>query len=298
MQGATPVRRQLALDREPRQLMPERNRVAVCAQHPRGEAIVEVRQLAGSDDLEQPELRPARHQSDHLEQPPRRLVQQRDAREHGVANRLGQVAACGGEDLGDEEGVAERQPVDRVGVGIERRRELTHGVEGEPRHRQPHDARRRRELAEHDAERMVARDLVVPVRGDDERVRAVDTAPEHAQDVERGTVRPVHVLEHEHTAASKGGARSRARVAGLEPEIEERPEGRRRGQVLARAAAHFTGRVGERPDERRLADTGLAADEDEPPAFPAKLFEPSQQRLPLEQLGHGQRPAPSEIVRR
>ena len=42
--------------------------------------------------------------------------QPRRPREHGVTHRLGQVAAAGGEDLGDVEGVPLREPVDRVGV--------------------------------------------------------------------------------------------------------------------------------------------------------------------------------------
>ena len=44
---------------------------------------------------------------------------------------------------------------------------------------------------------MVSVELVVPVGGEHERIGPVDPAAEHAQDVERRLVRPMHVLEHE-----------------------------------------------------------------------------------------------------
>ncbi len=286
VQSSAAVRCERALDGEPCELVAEGDAVPVGADHARLETGVEPVELGRDDLLEQPELGSERDHGNRLEQPSRRRVEERHAREHGVANRLRQLPAARREDLGDKERVPERQSVDRIRIGPERRSEFSDRLQRETRHRQPHDARRGRELAEDDAQRMVARDLVVAVRGDDERVRAVDAPPEHAQDIERGAVRPVHVLEHERAAAREHRGRDRARLAGLEADVEERPERRGRGQVLAGAAQHLACSFLERADERRLADAGLAPDEDEVAAFAPKSLELRQELLPLEKLDH------------
>ena len=170
-----------------------------------------------------------------------------------------------------------RETVERIRVGARGGRKLAHGVEREPRHRQPNDAARRRELSQHDSQRMVSDDLVVAVGRDDERVRAVDAAAEHTQDVEGGIVGPVNVLQHERPAALQRRCRNGPRVAGIEPDVEERPQGRRRREVLARAPQDIADTVRERPDERRLADAGLAAQEDDPPARRTRCLELDEQ---------------------
>ena len=174
------VRRCRALDGEPGELVPERDPVAVCHEHSRVEAGAEQVELGRRHGLQQPQLSPRRDHRDNLEQPARLRLQSRGTGEHRITNRLGQRAAAGGEDLGDVEGVPLREPVNRVGVGAMRLRELPHCVEGEPRHGQPRDRTCGRELAEDDAEGMVARNLVVPVGGDHERLRPVDAPAKHA----------------------------------------------------------------------------------------------------------------------
>ena len=135
---------------------------------------------------------------------------------------------------------------------------------------------------------MIARHLVVPVRGDDERLGPVDAPAEHAEHVERGAVRPVHVLQDDDAAAFQQRSGKRARLGRLEAEIEERPKRARRGEVLARPAYHAADARRESTDKRRLADTRLAAEEDHPAAFSAGALELREQISSLEQLGHGE----------
>ena len=168
VQRPAAVRRDVLRDREPGELVAERDGVRVGAEHAGREAGVELLELPRGDRLEQPQLGARRDHRDDLEQPARRLAEERDAREHRVPDRLGQLVAARGEDLRHVEGVALRAAVDRVAVGAVRRRELAHGVEREPRHRQSHDSGRRRELAENGSERVPRGDLVVAVGGEHE----------------------------------------------------------------------------------------------------------------------------------
>ncbi len=163
--------------------------------------------------------------------------------------------------------------MEHLGVQAVRLRQLADGIDREAWHGEPDDTGRRRELAEHDPQRMVARDLVVPVGRDHERPRAVDAPAEHAQGVEGGAVRPVHVLEHEHAAAAERGRRDRAWLARLEAEVEEGPQRGRRSEALARASGGIPDAVREGAHERGLADARLAADEHEPPALRAERSE-------------------------
>jgi hypothetical protein len=76
-------------------------------------------------------------------------------------------------------------------------------------------------------------------------------------------------------------------------DIRNRTERRGRGEVLAGALQHAPrGTFRQRSDERRLADTCLAAEEEQAPTFRAGSVEVRQQFLALEQLGH------SPILRR
>ena len=105
------------------------------------------------------------------------------------------LAGC--EHLRDVERVPARQLEDRLGVAAVGLGEAPYGVEGERRDGAARDRRGRGELAEQQPERVVVGELV-PVRGEHERLRAVDPPAEHAQHVERRLVRPVHVLQHGH----------------------------------------------------------------------------------------------------
>ncbi len=140
-------------------------------------------------------------------------------------------------------------------------------------------------------------DLVVTVRDEHERARRLHPPPEHSENVEGGLVSPVDVLEHEHgrslelgdedaaqlSRSGSGLDRSRDPTAGLSRNVEERPEGRRCRQAVAGAVQHRrVDALAEGACERRLADAGLTADEEEATAGRVRLRELSQQLLPLE----------------
>ena len=173
-------------------------------------------------------------------------------------------------------------------------------------------ARARGELAEHDAERMRAVELVVAVARDDQRRHRLDATAKQPQHVERGLVRPVQVLEHEDgrsvrlqfarqrrhdlvrlhsarhdllelAAACLGDAEQRAERARREERVAAAPEDPRR------AAALFA----ELSQERGLADPCLAADEHDVPARapldgPQRIVERRKLAGALEQLRSSQ----------
>jgi hypothetical protein len=127
-------------------------------------------------------------------------------------------------------------------------------------------------------------DLVVAVGGEHERGHGVHPPGEQPQDVERGLVGPVEILEDhdrrrpaaqltgqrgEHGARRRALVAQRARLAfELLCHVEERPQRSWRVQRVAGAPQHARGAcaVAERSHQRRLADTCLAGDQDEPSA--------------------------------
>ncbi len=136
---------------------------------------------------------------------------------------------------------------------------------------------------------MVALDLVVAIGGEHERFSRVDAPAKHAQDVERGLVGPVHVLEHEQRRPRElvhERRRHAPRLAcELDPEVEERPERGRRRQVLARTEQYRPVRC-KRPHEGRLAHTRLAPDEEQAATLGPGGLQPLEQLASLEQLRH------------
>ena len=148
---------------------------------------------------------------------------------------------------------------------------------------------------------MTALDLVVPVGGDHETRRRVDSPAEHAQRVQGRLVRPVQVFQDEHETArelrqdgtgdhariARVGDRAGKTAARLPGDIDERSERCGRREVLARPTqdAEPWSRA-ERAHEGRLADAGLAADEHEPATLLGRRSEGRQQLVPLEEDRH------------
>ena len=87
MQHDGPVRRERFLDRQSRQLVPERDPVGLAAQDPRLKALVQTIQRPLYQRLEQPHLRALRDDRDRLEHVARRAAQRRRPREHRVSDR-------------------------------------------------------------------------------------------------------------------------------------------------------------------------------------------------------------------
>ena len=193
----------------------------------------------------------------------------------------GRPRLAAGQGLGDEERVAAGPAVERGGV------ERLAG--GERRHRRDRERRQRARAAAAAevarspstiAQRVARAELVVAVGQHEERRHLPDAAAEELDEIERGRVRPVQVLEHGDRRAGGGRAprgprrRSPAAARRRRGARAARPRPARRCRTRARAAAGCAGsrtrptacgpgarRSREVLDERRLADSGLAVHE-------------------------------------
>ncbi len=125
------VGRHRLLDRHPLDLVAEGDSVAVDAQHPRRQALLDERQLDRRDLLEQPQLRTRRRDRDRVEQRPGAGGQAGRSGEHGVTHALGERRPARREGLGDVERVAARHPVKLGGVDLVRPREVVDRALGE-----------------------------------------------------------------------------------------------------------------------------------------------------------------------
>ena len=125
-----------------------------------------------------------------------------------------------------------------------------------------------------------------------------------AQEVERGLVGPVQVLEDEHARTSELAEERRkqlVRPGGVVDQplevaphrrghVCDRPERARREERVAPAPQHLdAGRVGERPREGRLPRPGLATDEHHRAAARKPVLQHREGLLPLEQVGEDRR---------
>ena len=195
MKSDPPVRRQRLLNGEARELVAECHTCRGGREHAGGQAFVELVDDIRCERLEEPELDRGRHDRRRLEQRARRRAQARGAGEHGVPDRVRDLVLARRQHLRDEERISRRLAVelvrvDAVRLGKRRHRRRREGLELEPL-----DRLAARELAEHEPERVGAVELVVAVAGENESGNALDPANEQLQDVERGLVRPVQVLD-------------------------------------------------------------------------------------------------------
>jgi hypothetical protein len=152
-------------------------------------------------------------------------------------------------------------------------------------------------------------DLVVPIRDDQEEARPASAAAHEAQEIERGLVGPVGVLEHgerrSEPARELGEDGAEDPMPGLtrvreEPldiaatvggTLEHRRQRARRGHGVAGADEHprrLPGGFGDPADERGLADTGLTSHEDKAPSAGGRVreqaLEVSQECVAFEQF--------------
>ena len=133
---------------------------------------------------------------------------------------------------------------------------------------------------------MVACELVVSVRDDDEAGRGPGLPAQQPHNVQCAFIGPVRVLHDDdeclaglraafeerrgdvvRSAPGAEGGPSEAALRAL-GDLEERPERARRGQRVAASPEDARARrqlVAEAPNQRRLADTRLAAHEDQAP---------------------------------
>ncbi|HJU97626.1 MAG TPA: hypothetical protein VJ644_06610 [Jiangellaceae bacterium] len=183
------------------------------------------------------------------------------------------------------------------------------------RERRQADAARvalRRELADHGTQRVGRGECVVAVGDKHEPPPAAQASADEPQQVERGVIGPVHVLDDEHGERALGTRCTEAIEHGVEQnvtrraraaqpvellaesrgEVEEGPERPRRREAVAgtpRPAGVIQTPL-QRLDERRLADACLARDEHHPAVAGARvsrvLLQGGKLRLALEEL-HG-----------
>ena len=150
---------------------------------------------------------------------------------------------------------------------------------------------------------MVGADVVITDRHHDEGGQLIDAATDDLEQVQRGVIGPLDVLDHRDARAAVGPEEAEegrghlmaiARIERLaQPRrtlvghVEDGPEGTRRRQRVTRAPQDPAfPPAGEGFDERALPDAGFAAHEHESAPVPDRLteqgVEPTQERLALE----------------
>lgn len=202
-----------------------------------------------------------------------------DAGEDRVAHRGGQRHTADREALRDEESVPPGAQMERRRVhGIARvRDESRDPVDRQRRHEQSAHLRRRGEIAEQRGERMAGGDLVMPIGHDHEHGGRLDAPREIAERVQGRFIGPVQILEHQQCGS--GGDQIPEFAEQPDPipaggdgrpdlgyRILERAERSRRCDVVSAADPHAAARAcdpGECAHQSRLADSGLAAQEDD-----------------------------------
>jgi hypothetical protein len=185
-----------------------------------------------------------------------------------------------GEGFDDEERVAGRLAVELIGGDAVRLGELRHRRRREPDELHPPHGPARRQLTKEDPERMGTVEPVVAVAGHDQGRHRLHPAGQQPQDVEGRLIRPVHVLEHKHRRGPRAQLVRQRRHhlvrhrptrhdrLDLTPrpfgDTEKRPQRARREQRVAGTPEdphRLAALVAEPPHEGRLADPGLAPDQ-------------------------------------
>ena len=286
IQLVLPDRRDLVLDRPPREVVAERERTVLQGEQARVDAGVDRRGRRARGLRQQPQLRRAGNDGGQLDHGARVGTERGDAQSDRLAHARRHRGAGGRRQrFGDEERVAARHAVQIRGLPA-----------GPLRQHRDRLLRQRRRL---DPPRALAaqRPEYAPDLGqlsqrvgaaghDQAAARARQPPPKQGHEVERRVVRPVQVLDHEHRGRARGQLVERRRqdvlarttfldrrgnrTADLPRDVQQRPHRARRDERIARAPEHAP-RVGPRDDggdQRRLADAGLARDDHDPPLGP------------------------------
>ncbi len=275
-------------------------------QHTRGKALLNSSHGLGIHGLEDADVDAGRNDGDRLDQPLRDRPKARNPGEDSVLDCCRKrVPACR-EDFGDEEGIAARVAVELGGVEVVWRCEIRdrgcrQRAEGEAR-----DRRAGRDVADEHPQRVGTVQLVVPVGTDRQYRRRFHLAGEQPDDVQGGVVSPVEILQN-HDArracpqlveerrsdlmgpATPGDHRLEVSGRGV-GDVKQRAEWVRRGEGVACSREDSHGLIGaEASHQRRLADAGLTADENEASGRGLRdrgevLLERSERFRPLEQI--------------
>ena len=199
-------------------------------------------------------------------------------RQHRLAHRRRQGLRVGGEQLGDEERVAVRQAVQAAGAAAGASRQFGDGA-ARKRCQRHAGAGPRGQAAEHAEQRVVAAESLVAVAEHEQRARALDAPADIAQQIERGAIGPLHIVDHEHgrrAAIAQHREHAGEHLGGVAPaahrrgqrrwnvfeQIDQRTQRRRRKHRLAGAAKPLdiaAGAPREFGDEAGLAAPRLGA---------------------------------------
>ena len=246
MQGDAPVGRKLVLDRRARDLVAKADRVALGAQHPRRQTRLELRQLLRGDPLQQPDLRARSCDGHGLQQPARGSGA---GVPRGQAPRRARCPACLRPRRASTSVTKNGLPPVRAWRAAPSTpcaaasRATAPGDSGSTVTDGP-----RAQIAEHDAQRVLALQLVVAVGRDHQRRHSRRPPAEQVHDVERRLVGPVEILQDDDRRAAKRATQRPEHLAGgcaalghlrqlaadLGGDVEQRPERSRREQRLAR----------------------------------------------------------------
>ena len=263
-------------DRAPGQLVAEAEHISSHGQHTRRLGLAD-RGEVGLQHPEQPELDTSGHDGQTFDGGLGLRAQLPHARQHRVDHgRWNEHVRSGGQHLGDEERVALRKPeeVSRIDLGTGRQScDPVDGQRGQP---QP-DRLGTRHAAEQVAQRMPVVDLVVAIGEQEHRRQVSNPAAEKPEHVERRTVSPMRVIDHQERRCPRAELGEHGREHGVLVGAGRQGLGERTRLVLApRPAAapgceasagprsrgehtHIARERGEKfPDQAGLADPRVA----------------------------------------
>ena len=297
--------------RQPRDLVPEPHTAAVPVEQPAGDQFVD-RRVDGAVGgllhrrLEQRELDPGAGQRGEVQHLARVTAQPRGAGQDRVAGRRRDGRGSGPQHLGQVERVAAGQPVQLLGLQAAVGRQHLHRPRRQRRQPDAPGVPLGGQIPQRDPQRIVGRQRVVPVGGDQQHRRVAQPPPDVPQQVERRVVGPVDVLDHHDIERAgcadlseqgpeqlvpigPGAAQLGQLAAELLGQVEQRPERTGREQAVARPpppapvqqlAAHPL-------EQGRLPDARLAGDQHQPALAAASLGgvlpQRRQRRFPFQQ---------------
>ena len=183
------------------------------AQGARGEALVDPLKLRHEQAGQKGRIGGRTDDGSHVEHGATGRRQPPGTREHRIAHGR-RDAAAGGQDLGDEEGVAAGPSVEFLGVDIASGGETTDGVHGERADGEPVDGRGRRKVAQHGAQGMAWSYLVVTVGDHHQGGDRIQPTAKEPEQIERGLVGPVGVLDHSEGRRRPGAKLGQRRAEG------------------------------------------------------------------------------------
>ena len=161
--------------------MPERDRLILEPEHPGREAFIERDHGLAGHRLQQPQLAARRHDRNRVQQLAGARLQSGRARQDHIADSRRHRTTPAGQRLGDEKRVPGRLRVEILRIDAARTRQLRDRLRREGLERQADDACRRRDVAEHNPQRMHPRQLVTAIRHHDQRAQPLDPPTKQKQ---------------------------------------------------------------------------------------------------------------------